>query len=331
VQLLQKVKFFPDRVSSQTGRGCGRSEMLRERLSQWFLPLWSSVFGADRHPVRQTVLASLVALMSVSFTHAESPADKQAQDRPTDPDAAIRNTLDPADQLKLYDEVLHILGGNANIISRWVGDIRFASVGVVDARIHTMALETVQAVANDAGLPVVAIEHSVASAADYLSAVEKTARFDLALCDRRDGERCANLVVVFSEASTMRTLARAIPLRALYAKALDKTTDIACFFSPFIDGGMVIRQAFVYVNTRLSTQMLKTCLQEEIYQSFGLFNDVSGSQFFSFNNVVKPKAITAYDRMLLRQVYHPDHRPGAPVFSVVMSMMRYLGYGHFER
>jgi len=325
VQLLQKVKSFPKSVSSQYRRGSWRSEVLRTR------PSLSSVFGGSGWPAWRTVLAVMVVLTTVTFTHAESHAEVPVENKQADPDAAIKNTLSPADQLKLYDEVLHILGGNANIISRWVGDIRFASVGDVDNRIHAMALETVTAVAGDVGLPVVPIEHAVHSSADYLSAVEKTARFDLALCDRRDGESCANLVVVFSDASTMRTLAREIPLRALYAKALDKTADIACFFSPFIDGGMVIRQAFVYVNTNLSTQMVKTCLQEEIYQSFGLFNDVSGSKFFSFNNVVEPKSITEYDRMLLRQVYHPLHRPGAPVFSVVMYMMRYLGYGHFER
>lgn|GEM_PF-1838622 len=268
-----------------------------------------------------------LAIAGVQLTGAVA----YGQNDSVDADMRIKGTLSPTEQTQLYDEVLHVLGGNANIISRWVGDIRFASVGEANDDVHAMALSTVQRVAQDANLVVVPIQHDVRSATEYLQAVEKTASSDLSICERSNGESCANLVVLFSETNTMRRLADRIPLRSLYAKALDKTSDIPCFFAPFIDGGMVIRQAFVYVSKDLSQQMLRTCLQEEIYQSFGLFNDVSESKFFSFNNVVEPKSITEYDRMLLRQVYDPVHRPGSPVFAVVMRMMKQLGYGNFSR
>lgn len=284
--------------------------------------VWRHTSGWRAGP-KNLVLGLVAAMLACIAAPGQSEAE--------DPDATIRGSLSPTEQTQLYDEVLHVLGGNANIISRWVGDVRFASAGEASADVHAMALKTVQAVAKDARLKVVPIQHEVRSSTEYLLAVEKTAPSDLALCDRSNGESCANLVVLFSEGETMRKLADAIPLRSLYAKALDRTTDIPCFFSPFIDARMVIRQAFVYVRKDLSPEMLRTCLQEEIYQSFGLFNDVSESKFFSFNNVVEPKSITDYDRMLLRQVYDPEHKPGAPVFAVVMRMMKHLGYGHFAR
>ena len=43
-----------------------------------------------------------------------------------------------------------------------------------------------------------------------------------------------------------------------------------------------ISLAVVYVRSDLDPSMLETCLQEEIYQSFGLFGDYTGSTLFSF-------------------------------------------------
>lgn len=244
---------------------------------------------------------------------------------------AQQSSLTEAQQTQVFDEAIHILGGNANVMSRWVGEIRFASIGDVSADVHDTALQTVTSVAEETGLPLVTLQHELVSDADYLNAVKDTAPQDLSVCDKNDGQRCANFVVLFAEAKVMRDLVKALPLRPLYQKAFDKTLDIACFFSPSVDGRMVIRQAFVYVRKDLTLPMLKTCIAEEVYQSFGLFNDYSDSEYFSFNNVVAPKQITSYDRALLRTVYDERHRPGSPVFVVVKELMNKLGYEEFNR
>lgn len=247
------------------------------------------------------------------------------------PSWAQKPVLTKAEQTQIFDEAIHILGGNANVLSRWVGEVRFASIGDVEPAAHEAALEIVSAVAAQTNLSLVPLQHGVASSVDYLDAVVKSPPLDLSVCDDTREDQCANFVVVFSDAPTMQKLSAALPLRSLYTKAFERTLDIPCFYSPFVSGQMVIRQAFVYVRKDLPKPMLKTCLAEEIYQSFGLFNDYSGSQYFSFNNVVEPKEITDYDRALLRTVYDDRHRPGSPVFVVVRQLMNELGFKPFDR
>ena len=87
---------------------------------------------------------------------------------------------------------------------------------------------------------------------------------------------------------------------------------------------MNIRQGFVYVRSDLGEAMTRTCLQEELYQTFGLFNDASGSNWFSFNNRVEPKSITAMDKLLLQTLYSPEFRPGAPAYVVVRQFLKNL-------
>lgn len=236
---------------------------------------------------------------------------------------------------QVFDEAIHILGGNANVMSRWVDTVRFASIGDVGSDVHAVAADTFRAVAAETQLNLLQIRHDINSSQAYLAAVKASPPFDMAVCASSDADQCANFVVVFASSELMRELAEALPLRKLYVRAFDSKSegaaDVACFFSPFIDGRMEIRQAFVYVNEDLSRPMLKTCLQEEIYQSFGLFNDYSESEYFSFNNVVAPKEITHYDRALLRSVYDDSRRPGAPAFVIVKDLMTRLGYPSFER
>ena len=127
---------------------------------------------------------------------------------------------------------------------------------------------------------------------------------------------CANLVVVFADHAAIGRLARQIPLRALYQRAVSQADDIACFFSPYVAADQRIRQGFVYVSTALSETMQQTCIQEEIYQSFGLFSDATRSAWFSFDNRVQPKSITLLDRLLMQTLYEERFGPGAPAFAV---------------
>jgi len=210
----------------------------------------------------------------------------------------------------VYDQAIHILGGNANVVSKWMGDIRFAIIGEATEDSTALAQTTFSAIAELTGLSLQPVTHAFMTPSAYLEAVEQSSTFELAACSIEDSSLCANFVVMFTDADTMLAMTKAIPLRLVYHRSLANNQKIPCFFAPLQLRRMEIRQAFVYVRQDLSQAMVRTCLQEEIYQSFGLFNDFSGSEFFSFNNVVEPKFITRYDKALLRSVYDERIKPG---------------------
>lgn len=239
--------------------------------------------------------------------------------------------LTKSEEGQIYDQAIHILGGNANVISKWVDDIRFAIIGEATEDSAAFARSILAGVATQTGLTLQPIEHALTNADDYLLAVKQSQPSRLAACSSDDKDHCANFVVLFTDAETMYALAKAIPLRPVYQKSLDNHQNNPCFFAPFQTRAMEISQAFVYVRQDLPPAMIRTCLQEEIYQSFGLFNDYTGSTFFSFNNVVEPKSITLYDRALLTSVYDAQIKPGAPVWKVMEHLMDKLRIDPFSK
>ena len=238
-----------------------------------------------------------------------------------------QEALTKAQQGQVYDEAIHILGGNVNVISRWQQDIRLRIIGRAGETSAKLAEQTIAEVTKLVDRDYRLSDASQASAQAYLAELKRSPPFTLGGCG--DEQRCGNFVVVFADPATMKEIAAAIPLRPVYQRTFDRDPTPLCFFSPFQTGYMEIQQALVYVRDDIPPDMLQTCLQEEIYQSFGMFNDAGGSQFFSFNNVVEPKSITRFDRALLQAIYDPQFAPGAPVFRVVKRLMDNLGFDPF--
>ncbi|OED36375.1 hypothetical protein AB833_27535 [Chromatiales bacterium (ex Bugula neritina AB1)] len=257
--------------------------------------------------------AGLLLLLSISLVAATRCI---ADDLSTHSAPLQRDT--PAslvDQGRLRDQAIHILGGNANVISRWIDEVRYVLVG--HPRHIPVVNKTLVEISTLTQVPVRSVDlHS----ADLISneIVFRQAGVNL-LCEKNTG--CANFVVVVADIAQMKEIASAAQLRRVYRRALDEE-NVLCFFAPF-QSASIIRQALVFVRSDQSEAMLNTCLREEIYQSFGLFNDYTDSEFFSFNNSVEPKSITQYDRHLLRAVY--KFKAGTPAFSVVQRFMRDLG------
>lgn len=222
---------------------------------------------------------------------------------------------------ELADQALHILGGNANVISRWDGDIRLAIVAATSTQIEQHVKDLVAEIAGLTGLQGRVLEADV-SPQDYVALVQGTQPYDLSVCESET--ECANLVVVISDIETVRKLSTTIPLRQVYQRSVAGDTKPYCFFAPFVNGMMNIKQGFVFVRDDLGDAMTRTCLQEEIFQTFGLFNDASGSNWFSFNNRVEPKSITAMDRLLLQTVYASELGAGAPAYVVVRKFLQKL-------
>jgi len=231
--------------------------------------------------------------------------------------------LSKAVQGEILDEAVHILGGNANIISRWDDKILFAQIGS-DSNESRIANRVIKEVTSTIGLDLELISMML-DGNDYLARVQQSPRFDLSACPETDSD-CANFVIVHTNAETMLALATEIPLRPVYRESLQRSAEIPCFFAPHLIAASRIRQVLVYIREDLSSELTETCLQEEIWQSFGLFGDVTGSSYFSFDNRVVPKKITSYDRALLEAVYHPDLGPGAPVFRVLKVFMDALEF-----
>lgn len=245
-------------------------------------------------------------------------------------------SIDRSEHAQVFDEAIHILGGNVNVISKWTGPIRLAIIGDIntaDKGTGVSAAEHARSVIADVatltGLTVAPSSDHYINVESYLDSVRRSARFTLSDCDAAPA--CANFFVVFAKVAEMKSIAEAIPLRPVYQRALANPEAVKCFFSPFQTGYMEIRQALVFVREDLTPNLVQTCVQEEIYQSFGMFNDFTGSRYFSFNNRIAPKAITQYDRALLQTIYDPRFQHGAPAFAVVKQLMQRLGLDPFGK
>ena len=238
--------------------------------------------------------------------------------------------LTNAEQANVFDEAIHILGGNVNVQSKWIDNIRFTIIGQASAAAREQVSITLQDIAGQTGLAVSNAENPYATASDFVAAIEQSPKGHWRPCTQKN-TMCANLLILVTDVDAMRDVAQAVPLRPVYLRSLADTGGASCFFSPFINQRKEIVGALVFVSSDLAEPMLRTCLQEEIYQSFGLFNDFSGSNYFSFNNIVAPKSITHYDRTLLTSIYDPAFQPGTPVFRVTARFMELLGYEQFRR
>jgi len=244
---------------------------------------------------------------------------------------------------RVFDEAVHILGGNVNVISKWIRPIRLVVVGDVvnDTSVESggeleggaagYAARVIAEISSLTRLNVAVARDSYSSADAYLRAINRSAQFTLSDCvdSATDDNGCGNFFVIFADVEKMEAIVKAIPMRPVYQKAFSNPDAIKCFFSPFQTVYMEIRQALVFVRNDLPLEMVRTCLQEEIYQSFGMFNDSTGSRYYSFNNKIEPKAITRYDRALLETIYDNSFRQGAPVFMVVKKLMDKLGLDPF--
>ena len=149
----------------------------------------------------------------------------------------------------------------------------------------------------------------------YLQQIDRLPAHRLSDCSNAD--HCANFVVVLSDLSSMQKIAETVPLREVYRSSLADQSAV-CFFAPY-QRASVMLQALVFVKSNLPASLVSTCLNEEIYQSFGLFSDYENSRYFSFNNQVVDKQITSLDKQLLNTLY--EFESGAPVFGVVRQLV----------
>lgn len=207
------------------------------------------------------------------------------------------------DDSRLMTETLHILGGARNRVPRWNDTVRLAMVGISDAQTTDYVKSLVSLIALYTGLDYKVLQHGYADAMQYQVAVAHSPQYDLAICSGYQALECANFIVIVASQSTMHQIARSMPMRSVYQTATAGDEQVACFFSPGVVANFEIKRSIVFVNSALDRQMLHTCLQEEIFQSFGLFNDYTESRYFSFNNLVSPKPLTAYDKILLSSLY----------------------------
>ncbi len=263
------------------------------------------------------ILRRLIVLAFCCFTLSGAAAEEGAV---SEIDFA---SLSIVQKGRVWDQAIHILGGNANVTSRWVDDVRFVVVAD-DATLENYTLGVLKQISTITSLPLEKVRSPYDSIASYVRALQQAEPYQLLPCSLENV--CVNLVVVVSDIDSMSQIARAVPLREVYQRSLEAGeraagTEVVCFFAPF-QRASVIRQAMVFVHADLPLGMIHTCLQEELYQSFGLFNDFTDSEYYSFNNRVVEKKITQFDRALLHAVY--EFPAGAPAFKVVQQLLTNL-------
>lgn len=242
--------------------------------------------------------------------------------------ADVQNANDGQQNNQLLTESLHILGGVRNRVPRWTDPVRIGVVGVTDVK----TLQKIRALANQislfTGLNYRFLQHGFADANQYQIALSNSPSYDLALCNGYQTDlECANFVIIIATQSTMHQISKTLPMRRIFQKATAGEEDVACFFSPGVSANFEINRSVVFINSNLNQSMRHTCLQEEMVQSFGLFNDYSNSRYFSFNNVVSAKGLTAYDKMLLSSLYDRAHPIGSMAGTIANSLVEYCQTG----
>jgi hypothetical protein len=232
------------------------------------------------------------------------------------------------DSQQLMTESIHVLGGVRNRVPRWTGDVRLAVIGVSD---DTGVAEKIRSLAYSIGL-YTGLRwqirwHSVGSTSDYVAAVNRAPAVTQLLCSDIENTDCANFLIVVTSQAAMHEITQVLSMRPIYQRATARKEMVACFFAPGVSANFEIKQSVVFVNNTLDTEMQKTCLQEEMYQSFGLFNDYSGSAYYSFNNYVGVKALTVFDKILLSSLYDRSRSTGAMASSVARAVVEYCRGG----
>ncbi|OED37125.1 hypothetical protein AB833_24545 [Chromatiales bacterium (ex Bugula neritina AB1)] len=224
---------------------------------------------------------------------------------------------------QLAAETIHILGGIRSRVPRWNDTVRMAIIGGTASIDNAIVRSLTNELSLYSGINIEILQHNIADAKLYLYEISNSARYAPSICDRHNQRKCANFVVIISSQSDMNRIARAYPMRPIYQKATNSKEQVHCFFSPGIAPNFEIKRGIVFVNNNLDDQMRQTCLQEEIYQSFGLFNDYTNSTYYSFNNMVEVKKITRFDKMLLSSLYDRAHPPGTLARTIAMQMTEY--------
>lgn len=237
--------------------------------------------------------------------------------------------MDAAEQKILAEQAIRILGGNGNVIARWNRPVRLGLVGFTDEQSDRFARSTLNEIGQITGLNTAVSSWRHDKSNDYLVELNASPAYALAHCATGVTD-CANLVVIMTSPEQMQRIARAIPLREIYQESLKGETTPKCFFAPFQRAYVDIVQAVVFISAGQSSEMTQTCLNEEIYQSFGMFSDVTGSRYFSFDNREEPKSITCYDKLLLQSIYSKQFQAGAPAFRVVLEFMKQAQSGHCQ-
>lgn len=229
-----------------------------------------------------------------------------------------------SDSQQLLRESVHILGGHRRPVVRWYEPVRVAVVGPVTEALTIEIRSLFNEISLLSGIPYTLIQHDIDNADTYASTLSHTSDYDLSICENSEPLSCANFVIVLSEKAAMNKVAVALPMRPVFQKATSVSNDdLLCFFSPGIARATEIVRSVVYVQSDIDRAMQLTCLQEEVYQSFGLFDDFSDSQYFSFNNDIKEKQITVFDKQLLTSLYDNAFSRGSPALPVAQQLVDY--------
>lgn len=224
---------------------------------------------------------------------------------------------------QLFVETVHILGGFNGRVARWSDDIRIAVVGKLGATAETKLITLIAQLSLYTGLNIKRVKHNFKDASDYLHAISLSPAHDLTLCSRGDSSECANFVVIVTSQAVMFRITENLPMRSVYQRATAGVQDLNCFFSPHVSRDFEIQKTVIFVNSNLTDEMLNTCLQEEIVQALGLFNDYSDSHFYSFNNIVSPKQLTVHDRILLCSLYDRAYSIGSLAAPIAQQVVDY--------
>lgn len=181
-------------------------------------------------------------------------------------------------------------------LTRWQGPVRYAVLGTDDDQ--EQVDELMERIARLTGL-------------DILRAPEADANFVILLLDDRE----------------RRAARKAFPdrdSRAFFDRFVQAVFDCGAI-ADWSDDEPEITKALIYLHGDLQGLYRRLCFQEEISQSFGLFNDDPTVRPSIFNDDDEFALLTAHDEYLLRILYDPRLKVGMTEEEAMPIVHRIIG------
>jgi hypothetical protein len=131
----------------------------------------------------------------------------------------------------------------------------------------------------------------------------------------------ADMVLVFGSRSSIKKLSdrgnyisgSEMNRRQFFEQAVSGGTfcfgllNFDLWFNPY-----ALQSAAIFIPDDLPEWLIRRCINEEITQAMGVWNDIFEDTRTLFNDVVSPlyTELTTWDRLFLKILYHPDIGPG---------------------
>jgi len=142
----------------------------------------------------------------------------------------------------------------------------------------------------------------------------------ISVYNEENDQRKANINIVFTERNNFYDIVKIYDKR-IYSKNHDKLKEVMknnkirdtviCFGTIYPGFEHSVGFVLILIPNATLFDERAACVEEELAQSLGLFNDSRLATHSIFNDVSEHSSLTGHDKILLRLLYHPEIKRGA--------------------